>query len=667
MRTTTIGHALADSRARLLETIGDPADLTLVRPPGNLGDELIYRGTSSLLSEYIFREVDVEGLCAAEGDTVLLMGGGAFCQAYHEVMPRALAVAELRFRRVIVFPSSFDIHVPAVGAALRRSRATVFAREPVSERQLMGLCDVRLAHDCAFFVDYAPWYRRGAGTLNAFRTDRESTDDRLPRPDNDDISHTESNLDAWLERISAHQLVRTDRAHVMIAAALMGKRVEYAPSGYHKLPAIAEFALTEYPVTPIELPDIRERVHRPRSVTRIDGTRPRVSAVILTHDRGAQALRAIESLADNEVRFDVLLIDQDSAPAHAAMLSAGCAELDHVRIRRLEHNLGCAGGRRLAPAATRGDLILFLDDDAELTPGSLDALVADLDAHPEAQAVSATVVQARGDIYHSGGRLHIAEGVAEFSLVAGGQPVSEPVPPSGPADWVPGTAALMRRQVLEQVPIDDGMAAYFEDNEWAMRVRQHFPDGFRRSAEARAIHCSPSVSLTSAFATRSLAADWLSAHARFYDRHRLLLGPSLFHLVPDLVDEHGERDLASARLLMELMLARGSDWVFMEWMNGGLATLIGGRATQVAQEALLRRLESEVDRQRQELTAAGERETAARNAEQTATAALEQQAKMLAFLHARHMTLHAVENGGWWRLRGRIHALLGLLTGKGRQ
>jgi hypothetical protein len=38
----------------------------------------------------------------------------------------------------------------------------------------------------------------------------------------------------------------------MIAAAMLGKRVEYWPSNYHKLPAIAEFSLANYPLREID-------------------------------------------------------------------------------------------------------------------------------------------------------------------------------------------------------------------------------------------------------------------------------------------------------------------------------------------------------------------------------------------------------------------------------
>ena len=649
------------SRAVLLEAIGDPYDLTLVRTPGNLGDALIAAGTAELLADHVYREVDLEGLCSAEGDTVVLQGSGAFCRPYHEVMPRALAVAELRFRRVIVLPSSFDTAEETVRDALARSRAIVFARERVSASKLVSLCDVRLAHDCAFFFDLARWRRDGSGTLNAFRTDPEATGLRALAPDNEDISATAPDLEAWLNRIAEHDLIRTDRAHVMIAAALMGKRVEFLPSAYHKLPAIAEFALSDYPVTQIERSAATMRVvERPRVRPASNGTRRRVSALILTRDRSRQALRAVDSLSDNTVGFDVLVLDQNSEPEHAERLAAGCAGLDHITVRRLDRNLGCAGGRRLGPPATTGEFVLFLDDDAELAPGALDILVGELDGHPEAQAVSATVVSADGTVYHSGGYLAVSGGVAEFSSVAGARAQSDPLPPSGPAGWVPGTAALIRRDALERCPVDDRMSAYFEDNEWSFRVAERWPQPFRRSAEARAIHSSQKRWPAAGFAARSLAGDWLGAHARFYARHRLLLGPSLFGIVPELVDERGERDIASARLLMELVLARGTDWVTMEWINGGLASLLGGRAEVVAHQRMLRDL-------RAELAESARVSQMAQQRERDAVSAAAEQAELLSFLHDRHLTLQRVENGGWWRLRHWVRPVLALASWAGRR
>ena len=85
----------------------------------------------------------------------------------------------------------------------------------------------------------------------AYRNDAESALSVIPE-NNHDISRSCSNLDEWLWTIARHAVVKTDRAHVMIAAALLGKVVDYWTSSYHKVPSIADYALKSFPVRRIE-------------------------------------------------------------------------------------------------------------------------------------------------------------------------------------------------------------------------------------------------------------------------------------------------------------------------------------------------------------------------------------------------------------------------------
>ena len=146
---------------------------------------------------------------------MLLGGGGAFCRPYHELMPRALAVAEMRFERVLLLPSSFDPSEDAVREALAATGATVFARERESYERIRSLCDARIAHDGAFFFNYDGYRRVGDGTLQAFRTDREAIGgDNRPLPaDNDDISVSAPTLQAGWRRspptVSCAPIART--------------------------------------------------------------------------------------------------------------------------------------------------------------------------------------------------------------------------------------------------------------------------------------------------------------------------------------------------------------------------------------------------------------------------------------------------------------------------
>jgi exopolysaccharide biosynthesis predicted pyruvyltransferase EpsI len=246
---------IEESRRKLLDTIAHVSggeDVTFVRSYGNIGDELIYAGLRQLLSGIRYKEISARrDLEEAEGHTALAAGGGDWCRAFHSFNPKVLPKLEKKFKNVILLPSTFDPRVPLVRRVLENTEAVVFAREYQSYRRIQGLCDAELAHDTAFFFDYSPYRRKGSGVLNAYRVDPESarppgTESNLPA-DNNDISVTCSGLDEWLWAIARHELIRTDRAHVTIAAALMDKRVEYRASNYFKVPALVEYGLSGVP------------------------------------------------------------------------------------------------------------------------------------------------------------------------------------------------------------------------------------------------------------------------------------------------------------------------------------------------------------------------------------------------------------------------------------
>jgi hypothetical protein len=53
--------------------------------------------------------------------------------------------------------------------------------------------------------------------------------------------------------ITAYEEVYTDHAHVMVAVAMLSRRVRYRSSSYHKVPAMAEWALPQgLPVRPLD-------------------------------------------------------------------------------------------------------------------------------------------------------------------------------------------------------------------------------------------------------------------------------------------------------------------------------------------------------------------------------------------------------------------------------
>ena len=245
------------------------------------------------------------------------------------------------------------------------------------------------------------------------------------------------------------------------------------------------------------------------------------------------------------------------------------------------------------------EFVLFLDDDAELLPGALEHLVAELDAHPSAGAVAPTVVSLDGRVLHSGGDLDHTRELAVFLPHGAGTAADAPtLAESGETGWVQGTAALIRRELLTEFEIDPGMAAYFEDAEWSYRVSLARPGSFRRSREALAVHnfeARPYGGTT--FAARSATVRMLAACARFHERHGVLLAPALFEIMPELSGGDGLWDRAAARLLMELITARGPDWMLAAWMDGELDVLLderGGHPRRARIESELRELKDQI-------------------------------------------------------------------------
>jgi GT2 family glycosyltransferase len=591
--------AIEASRVKLLSAIADSPDVVYLRGYGNLGDQLISAGTRKLLGGTPYREASILNLGNVHGHTALIAGGGAWCKPYHD-MPPLLASVEERFERVIILPSSFDISVASVREALRLTKARVFAREEESFRQIRDLCDADLAHDCAFFFGYAPYTRPGAGTLNAFRLDQESALTSRP-DDNQDISLACSSLDEWLWTIARHQIIRTDRAHVMIAGALLGKPVEFCTSNYHKVPAIAAYALQQFPVTQIPAesrwitlaPPAEQAEAASQSAPKTTAeTRarmmacardnlkllpcdfwehhrsPQLTVVMLSQERLEQTSVALRALKENvAVPFKLLLIDNGSRRETQTQLQHAAAQYDFAEVVLLDKNLGCAGGRAFALERVTTDFVLFLDNDVEVFPGTVEHLLNALDRNPTALAAGANIVLANGRVHLCGGDYWVENDVLRYSLLGSGKSLDEAATGgSGRCSWVSGTCTLFRRQAFAHAPLDIQMSAYYEDLEWCYRVQRQDSAVFYRCAEALALHNHQARTMThngAREANRQRTAPFIETIAYFYQKHGKVI-QNLFDFVPELGTPN-EWSAKAAKLFLELVTARGMAWVLQKW------------------------------------------------------------------------------------------------------
>ncbi|MCW2809856.1 MAG: hypothetical protein JWP61_314 [Friedmanniella sp.] len=122
----------------------------------------------------------------------------------------------------------------------------------------------------------------------------------------------------------------------------------------------------------------------------VDLARPAYGVVVLTMgNRPADLRRALDSLlAQRDVDLDVVVVGNGWVPVD---LPAG------VRGHGLPANLGIPAGRNAGVPLVTGDLLFFLDDDAQLPdPGILAAMAAQFAADPGLGLIQPRVVDPEG-------------------------------------------------------------------------------------------------------------------------------------------------------------------------------------------------------------------------------------------------------------------------------
>jgi GT2 family glycosyltransferase len=169
----------------------------------------------------------------------------------------------------------------------------------------------------------------------------------------------------------------------------------------------------------------------------------------------------------------VLVVDNGSDDDTADLL----ASREGVQVLRSETNLGFAGGVALGLAHLDADLVLLVNDDAQVLPGSVQAFI-DAAAEPGAERVGAFTAQvllppdALGvQRVNSTGNLLLHDGRgADRDWLASRQDASHDHDVFGFC----GAAALLRRAALDDVGgMEPSFFLYYEDTDlsWRMRLR----------------------------------------------------------------------------------------------------------------------------------------------------------------------------------------------------
>ncbi len=133
------------------------------------------------------------------------------------------------------------------------------------------------------------------------------------------------------------------------------------------------------------------------------GTSPRVSIIIPAYNNLTYSLECLTSLVrgGDLAGVEVIVIDDASADDTVKVLS-GVANLTLIANGE---NLGFIRTCNKAAAVARGEILVFLNNDVQVRPGWLSALIEALDEEPQAGAAAPKMLFPDGRLQEAGGRI----------------------------------------------------------------------------------------------------------------------------------------------------------------------------------------------------------------------------------------------------------------------
>lgn len=196
---------------------------------------------------------------------------------------------------------------------------------------------------------------------------------------------------------------------------------------------------------------------------------PEVSIIIPARDRIERTYACLCALAlcPNKTPFEVIVVD-DGSSDETRHLEAIVSGIEVLHLDSPQHVIrACNQGATLA----RGDYLLFLNNDTEVTPGWVDALRAGFDQFDDVGATGARLIGPDGRLMDGGGIVW-ADG-RPGKYLRGGNPYDPRVSYARQTDYLSGAALMVSRAAWDQI---GGFSPYlepmcYEDIDLAFKLR----------------------------------------------------------------------------------------------------------------------------------------------------------------------------------------------------
>ncbi|HUB88329.1 MAG TPA: glycosyltransferase [Dyella sp.] len=196
---------------------------------------------------------------------------------------------------------------------------------------------------------------------------------------------------------------------------------------------------------------------------------PLVSIVIPVYGKLDYTVTCLRSLSQhtNNIAIEVIVVDDASPDQSATALQA----IEGLRLIENPKNLGFVGSCNAGANAARGEYLVFLNNDTQVTPGWLDALLSCFAEESDCGLAGSRLVYPDGRLQEAGGWI-FSDGTA-WNVGRFDSRTAATYGYRRRTDYLSGATIMIRRELfLKLGGFDERYApAYYEDTDLAFAVR----------------------------------------------------------------------------------------------------------------------------------------------------------------------------------------------------
>jgi GT2 family glycosyltransferase len=209
----------------------------------------------------------------------------------------------------------------------------------------------------------------------------------------------------------------------------------------------------------------------------LNNTEPLISIITVNYNGLDMTLDLLKSIDKQSYKnIEIFVVDNASREDPAMFFQKNHPE---VKFIRSEKNLGFAGGNNLAVKEAKGDFLFFINNDAEITEGCLDKLVALFKEKPKLGIVSPLLLYFNESKGSDKDLIQYAGTTRVHSVTARNRTLGEKEWDNGQFNtatetaYAHGAAMMIKRQVVDNVGLMfEDFFLYYEELDWCERIRK---------------------------------------------------------------------------------------------------------------------------------------------------------------------------------------------------